>query len=111
MTAADNAHALKALLAAQHGAVKARTAAVNQINALLATAPAELRDRYRRHPTSVGLVGELLRCRPSTYDDPTTVAVLTACKALAQRVEFLDRQALDLTAGFRTLMAEFTRTA
>ena len=31
---------------------KARTAATNQIHALLVTAPAELRERYRRHSTT-----------------------------------------------------------
>ena len=77
--------ALRALLSARRSAVKAHTAATNQIHALLVTAPAELRERYRRHSTTA-LVKALARCRPAAHSDPTTVAVLTAAKALAQRV-------------------------
>ena len=44
-----NTGALRALLTARRSAVKAHTAATNQIHALLVTAPAELRERYRRH--------------------------------------------------------------
>lgn len=39
--------ALSALLTARRGAVKAHTAATNQIQSLLVTAPSELRERYR----------------------------------------------------------------
>ncbi len=62
--------ALKALLIARRGAVKARTAAIQQIKDLLVTTPAELRERYRRYPTTLRLVEALARCRPSTHDDP-----------------------------------------
>ena len=48
----EHTTALRALLTARRGAVKARTAATNQIHALLVTAPAELRERYRRHSTT-----------------------------------------------------------
>jgi transposase len=89
--------ALRALLTARRGAVKARTAAINQIKALLVIAPAELRERYRRHTTTT-LIQALARCRPSTHDNSTGVAVLTGCKALAQRIEFLERQTRELTA-------------
>ncbi|HSS25811.1 MAG TPA: IS110 family transposase [Mycobacterium sp.] len=89
--------ALRAVLTARRGAVKARTAALNQIKALLITAPAELRERYRRHTPTL-LIRALARCRPTAQIDPTAIAVLIGCKALAQRVEFLDRQIKDLTA-------------
>ena len=101
----ERATALSALLIARRGAVKARTAAINQIKALLVTAPAELRERYRRYATTLTLVRALARCRPSAHDDPTTVAVVTGCKALAQRVEYLDRQIKDLTAQLDTMVA------
>lgn len=90
--------ALKALLIARRGAIKARTAAINQIKDLLVTGPAELRERYRRYPTTLRLVDALARCRPGSHADPTTVSVLIACKALAQRIEYLERQDRDLTA-------------
>jgi transposase len=99
----SNTSALKALLIARRGAVKARTAAIQQIKDLLVTAPAELRERYRRYTTTLRLVQALARCRPTTDEDPTTVSVLTACKALAQRIEFLERQTDELTAELDAL--------
>jgi transposase len=95
--------ALKALLVARRGAVKARSAAIQQIKDLLVTAPADLRERYRRYPTTLKLVQALTRCRPCAHTDPATIAVLLACKALAQRIEFLERQTNDLTAELDTL--------
>jgi transposase len=97
--------ALRALLCARRSAVKAHTAATNQIHALLVTAPAELRERFRRHSTTA-LVTALARCRPATHSDPTTAAVLTAAKVLAQRVEFLERQKRDLTAQLDALVGQ-----
>jgi transposase len=97
--------ALRALLTARRGAVKARTAAINQIKALLIVAPAELRERYRRHTTTT-LVRALARCRPGAHDDTTTIAVLTGCKALGQRIEFLERQTKDLTIVLDELVEE-----
>ncbi|WP_406814454.1 IS110 family transposase [Mycobacterium sp. M23085] len=99
-----NTGALKALLIARRGAVKARTAAIQQIKDLLVTAPAELRERYRRYATTLRLVEALARSQPCTHDDPITAgAVLIACKALAQRIEFLDHQIGELTTQLDTL--------
>jgi transposase len=101
----EHTTALRALLSARRSAVKAHTAATNQIHALLVTAPAELRERFRRHSTTA-LVTALARCRPATHRDPTAVAVLTAAKALACRVEFLDYQKRDLTAQLDALVKQ-----
>ena len=95
--------ALRAILTARRGAVKARTAAINQIKALLITAPAELRERYRRHTTTT-LIRALARCRPAAYADSTTVAMLICCKALAQRIAFLEDQDRTLTAELDRLV-------
>lgn len=92
----DRMPALRALLTARRSAVKARTAAINQIKSLLVTAPPEVRERYRNH-TRTTLVQALVRCRPSAHSDPAALAVLIACKALAQRVEFLQAQERELT--------------
>ncbi|ABK70144.1 IS110 family RNA-guided transposase [Mycolicibacterium smegmatis] len=94
--------ALSALLTARRGAVKAHTAATNQIQSLLVTAPSELRECYRRYTTR-GLVKELARCRPTAHTDPTAVAVLTALKALAYRAQFLHHQEHELTEQIHTL--------
>ena len=101
----EHTTALRALLTARRGAIKTRSAALNQIHALLVTAPAELRERYRRHSTTA-LVKALGRCRTATRNDPTTAAVLMAAKALACRVEFLERQEHDLTARLDALVRE-----
>lgn len=98
-------NALKALLTARRGAVKARTAAIQQIKDLLVTAPAELRERYRRYTTTLTLVAALSGCRPTTHKDPVVVSVLIACKTLAQRVTFLQAQTDELTAELDTLTA------
>ena len=95
--------ALKALLIARRGAIKARTAANQQIKDLLITAPAELRERYRRYTTNLRLLEALARCHPTAQEDPTSVSVLIAAKALAQRIEFLERQDRELTAQIDTL--------
>ncbi|MEN4447540.1 transposase [Mycobacterium sp. SM3041] len=100
-------NALKALLTARRGAVKARTAAIQQIKDLLVTAPAEIRERYRGYTTTLTLVAALSRCRPATHNDPVTVSVLTACKTLARRVTFLQDQADEITAELDTLTAAF----
>lgn len=97
--------ALRALLTARRGAMKARTATINQIRSLLVTAPAGLRERYRSH-SRIALIRALARCRPASLTDPTAVAVLTACKAMAQRVEFLEAQERDLTAQLDGLVTE-----
>jgi transposase len=101
----EHTTAVRALLTARRGAVKARTAAVNQIQALLVTAPGELRERYRRLSVAA-LVKALARCRPASHSDLTSVAVLMAAKSLAQRVEFLTRQERDLTAQLDVRVGE-----
>jgi hypothetical protein len=105
--ATDPSHgtAVKGLLTAQREAERGQRNAMKQIKALLADAPAELRDRYRRHTTTTPLVRALARCRPQAHDDPAVVAVLTVCKALAQRIEFLDRQTGELSSQLRAFLA------
>jgi transposase len=97
--------ALRALLSARRSAVKARTAATNQLHALLVTAPAELRERLPP-PPHPALVTALARRRPATHRDATTVAVLTAATALARRAEFLEHQNQDLTAHLDALVSQ-----
>ncbi|MEV2224995.1 IS110 family transposase [Nocardia vinacea] len=97
--------ALRALLSTRRSAVKARTAAINQIKALLVTAPDTIREKYRRATTSV-LITTLARCRPATAGDPVAATVLTAAKALAHRVEFLENQSTTLTEQIDRLVTD-----
>lgn len=93
--------AIRALHVARNSAVKARTAAMNQIHHMLITAPAPIREKYRALKDKP-LVTALAGCRPGTQE-PTTRAVLHALKTLAQRHQFLTTQADDLQAQLEDL--------
>lgn len=100
----DDTMVVRALHVARRSAVKHRTAAINQFKALLVAAPNEVREKYRGSTTPV-LIRRLARCRPTTATDPTSVAVLTACKNLAERILFLEAQDKDLTEKLDCLVA------
>ncbi|MGY2093601.1 IS110 family RNA-guided transposase [Nocardia gipuzkoensis] len=95
---------VRALLGARRSAVKARTASINQIKALLVTAPEAVRDRFRKITTKQ-LITALTRVRPGTQGDPLSAGVLMAAKVLADRVVFLDQQVATLTAELDELTA------
>jgi len=83
---------VRALRAARSGAIKARTAAVNQLNGLLVTAPPALREALDGQATA-GLVAACARLRP----DETALAepvhgLKAALRAVAQRVQQLDQE-------------------
>jgi transposase len=100
----ENIEALRALNNARRSAVKARTAAMNQIHHLLITAPTPVREKYR-HLQQKPLVTALAACRPDTKE-PTARAVLTALKTLAKRHQFLTAEADDLRGQIRNLAGE-----
>jgi transposase len=102
---AGHTMAVRALLIARRSAIKTRTAAINQIKALLVGAPASIREKYRGTTNSI-LIDALSRCRPDTHTDLIAVAVLTACKSLAERVQFLDGQDRALTTRLDRLVTE-----
>lgn len=82
----DTIAGIRALHNAARSAIKARTAALNQISHLLITAPDTIRAKYERL-TGTARTEALARLRPS--GDPVHVAVLTALKSLARRVREL----------------------
>lgn len=86
----ERIQAIRALLNARTSAIKARTAAMNQIHQLLVTSPDPVREKYRDLKDR-RLVDALASCRPSTQDGITR-AVLTALKMIAQRHHFLSQQ-------------------
>jgi transposase len=88
----DATSGLRALQIARRSAVKHRTAVINQIKAMLVSAPDSVREKYRTS-TTLRLIEALARCRPDAQSDPWAQAVLTAAKMLAQRVQFLETQA------------------
>lgn len=91
--------AMRSLLTARRSAVKARTAAMNQIRDMLITAPAELRERYR--PLSAkDQLKALSACRPWKRTG-IDCAVLTSLRLLAKRHEFLANQITELEDDLR----------
>ena len=94
--------ALRALLSARRSAVKAHTAATNQIHALLVTGPAELRERYRRHSTTA-LITALARCRPAAHDDPDHRRGADRRQGTGPAREFLERKNRTSPPNWRTL--------
>lgn len=98
----EDVDAIRALHIARRSAVKARTAAMNQIHHMLITAPAEVREKYRSL-NDAKLVKALANCRPRTQDGLALV-VLTALKTLAQRHQFLTGQADALWIQLRELV-------
>lgn len=98
----EDVEGLRALLNARRSAVKARTAAMNQIHAQLITAPAKIREKYRKL-NAARLIDALTGCRPAAHHG-VDAHVLTGLKMLAQRHEFLTRQTTAIDAQLRDLV-------
>lgn len=84
--------AIRALRAARSGAVKARTAAINQLKGLLVAAPASLREALDALPTTA-LVATCARLRPdeAALADPLD-ATKAALRVVACRIHQLDQE-------------------
>jgi len=88
----------------RRSAVKARTQTVNQIKALVVTAPEQLREHLRGLGLSA-LVHACARFRPgSTLADPA-VATKAALRSLARRYEMLTAEITDADKALRELVA------
>jgi transposase len=87
---------LRALHLARRSAVKARTAAGNQMKAIVVMAHEPVRARFRGLDTEA-LVAAVLRCR-GVSADPIVADTLAAVKILAERHRDLGRQIDTLTA-------------
>lgn len=93
---------LRALHTARRSAVKARTAALHQIQQLLITAPDDIREKYRDLNTT-RLIASLARARPNRRD-LIGGALLRAMKDLAARCAYLDKQSRDLEADITAVV-------
>jgi len=84
---------IRQLRVAREGAVKATTAALNQLHGLVISAPDELRQQIAARKTSRGKVTLCLRLRPdrTQLHEPLQAAKL-ALRTIAERVRDLDRQ-------------------
>jgi transposase len=83
--------ALRALKVVQRSGNKARTQAMNQLRALVATAPAELRERLR-HLNGRQLVATCAAFRVRDDDDSLPAIVRLSMRELAHRIQHLDAQ-------------------
>jgi transposase len=88
---APETQALRPLLVAREGAVTARTAACNELRALIVTAPAELREQLQGL-THTRLLTACSRLRPGNSGNERAALAL-ALRSLAQRIQQLTREA------------------
>lgn len=83
--------AIRVLHITRAGAIKARTAAINELRALLITAPATLREQLAGLRTAT-LVTTCARLRPAGDPADPGCAARTALRALARRIQALQQE-------------------
>lgn len=89
-----NVEGIRALGVARASAIKARTQTMNQIRALVSTAPADLRERLRTL-TITQIVRTCAAFRPGPGSDVDTTTKV-ALRVLARRVQYLDAEVSEL---------------
>ena len=101
-SADGSVEAIRTLSVARRSAVKARTVAANQIDAVVVTAPEHLKDRLRALNTA-RTVEACARLRPDTDSDPVLAAAKQALRSLARRHQALTAEIKHLDAELRRL--------
>lgn len=96
--------AIRALRVARRSTVSGRTAAINQLKALLLTAPADLREQLRTL-TSIQLVKTAARLRPDEDLADPLAATKYAMREIALRHQFLTDQLKRLDAHLTALVS------
>jgi transposase len=100
--AAGEREALRVLVNTREGAVLARTAAINQLRALIVAAPEPLREKLRGL-TFAELVARCARLRPGARDATTRASAL-ALRSTARRIATLSAEARQLTREIKQLV-------
>jgi transposase len=96
--------AIRVLRTARRSAVKARTQAMNQLHALVVTAPEEVRTQLRPlSPTA--LVTVVARFRPPSSPATPVAATKAALRGIAQRYQALTRELAQLDQQLAPLIA------
>ncbi|MFF5250428.1 IS110 family transposase [Streptosporangium sp. NPDC000095] len=99
------AESIRAVHLARSGAIKARTACINELRSLLVTAPAELRERMAS-TSAQALAAACARLRPAAdLADPLQGTKL-ALRSLARRYQALTAEIKDLDAHLAALVAQ-----
>ncbi|MEI2276918.1 IS110 family transposase [Paenarthrobacter ilicis] len=105
---------LRILRAGRTSALKARTAAINQIRSILVSAPDKLRAKYRGM-TSKAMLLALQRSRPAGYiADPEHVSLVTLkalaarCEALSAEIDAADAALQEILDAYAPLLCDLT---
>jgi transposase len=106
--AAGEREALRVLVNTREGAVLARTAAINQLRALIVAAPEPLRASLRGL-SFAELVARCARLRPGARD-VTTHASALALRSTAKRIQALSSEARQLTREITQLVSSTAPT-
>ena len=103
---------LRILRSGRASAIKARTAAINQIKALLVSAPDKVRAKYRAL-ANPALITALQRTRPSGHmADPEYVTLLTLkalaarCQALGSEIEAADAALKEILDSYAPMLCD-----
>jgi transposase len=96
---------IRVLRSARQSAVKARSQAANQLQALVVTAPEDLRHRLRQLPTKE-LVATCARFRLGSDPGEVRTATRFALRSVARRYETLSREIAELDAHLDQLVAQ-----
>ena len=96
---------IRTLRAARRSAVKARVQAANLLQAMLVTAPEQLRHRLRRLATKE-LVAVAARFRPGGDPKDVEAATRFALRSVARRHEALSEEIAELDTQLKRLVAE-----
>ena len=95
--------AIRTLGVARRSAVKARTVAANQIDAVVVTAPEHLKDRLRALNTARTVEACARLRHPGTDSDPVLAAAKQALRSVARRHQALTAEIKHLDAELRRL--------
>jgi transposase len=96
---------IQILRSARQSAVKARTQAANQLQALLVTAPENLRHRLRELPTK-NLLDTCARLRPGAGPNDVQMATKFALRSVARRYQQLSKEIVELDEQLDRLVAD-----
>lgn len=99
--------AIRALIVTRRGAVEARVAAINELKALIVTAPVELREQLRHHPNG-SLVKACRHLRITVGLDDAVAGTRVALRHLARRISHLDDEITQIDQHLKALV---TKTA
>ncbi|TQL99845.1 transposase [Actinoallomurus bryophytorum] len=99
------AESIRVLHLTRTGAIKARTAAINELRAVLVTAPAQLREHLTGKPTPA-LISACARLRPGTDLTDPLHATKHALRALAHRHQHLTTEIDGLNLHLKALITQ-----